>query len=122
MYRHNKSLDNRKVNYQGRSKEFQPRAFFQPAFVAFGCSNTLLSVFRPVVFWITFMVTGSSLSGDEFTTGVHAMPDKNSEPLTLELITTFMNEAVRELGTDPDDRRCAKTSLAIPLPRYSISA
>jgi hypothetical protein len=54
------------------------------------------------------MVTGSSLSGDEFTTGVHAMPDKNSEPLTLELITTCMNEAARELGTmDPDDPRGA---------------
>jgi hypothetical protein len=110
------------------------------------------------------------------------MSDKNSEPLTLELITTCMNEAARELGTmDPDDprgaalvaelsqlmqlrravrlvndplagqcmdelarendnaqagrsspgadcrgdnaaRRCVKTSLAIPLPRYSIYA
>ena len=54
------------------------------------------------------MVTGSSLSGDEFTTGVHAMPDKNSEPLTLELITTCMNEAARELGAmEPDDPRGA---------------
>jgi len=36
------------------------------------------------------------------------MSDKNSEPLTLELITTCMNEAARELGTmDPDDPRGA---------------
>ena len=36
------------------------------------------------------------------------MSDKNPEPLTLELITTCMNEAARELGTmDPDDPRGA---------------
>jgi hypothetical protein len=31
--------------------------------------------------------------------GVQAMSDKNPEPLALELITTCMNEAARELGT-----------------------
>src|ERR1044071_10264993 len=66
-------------------------------------------LFRPVVFWITFMVTGSPLSGPTSSQReVHAMSDKNSEPLTLELITTCMNEAARELGTmDPDDPRGA---------------
>jgi len=36
------------------------------------------------------------------------MSDNKSQPLTLELITTCMNEAARELGTmDPDDPRRA---------------
>jgi hypothetical protein len=36
------------------------------------------------------------------------MSDNKSEPLTLELITTCMNEAARELGTmGPDDPRGA---------------
>jgi hypothetical protein len=36
------------------------------------------------------------------------MSDNKSEPLTLELITTCMNEAARELGTmDPDNPKGA---------------
>jgi hypothetical protein len=90
MYRHNESLNIWKVNYQDRIKKIRPGAFFQPAFVAFGCSNTLLSVFRPVVFWITFMVTGSPLvRHNGFTTGGDTMSDNKSQPLTLQLLTTY---------------------------------
>jgi len=37
------------------------------------------------------------------------MADNKSAPLTLELLTTYMNEAARELGTmDSDDPRGAE--------------
>jgi hypothetical protein len=48
------------------------------------------------------------------------MSDNKSAPLTLELITTCMNEAARELGTmDPDDPRgvAAELSLLLELKR-----
>jgi len=71
MYRHNESLNIWKVNYQGRIKKIRPGAFFQPAVRCCRLLNTVLRVFRPVVFWITCMVTGSPLSGEssqvEFT-------------------------------------------------------